>query len=118
MSKPDKCIPVNDARTLQENWISTRQEAIDNAIGEEDNRSCFYTVAELKEYLDYVTEMSNEQEIANPGIRIYFAAYNEELNKKATIFLTPTVGDTHNAENNYDIEPFNLGTGGYPPIDY
>lgn len=118
MEKPAKCIPVNDARTLQENWISTRQEAIDNAIGEEDNRSCYYTVAELQEYLNYVTEMSNEQDIANPGIRLYFAAYNEDSNKKATIFLAPTVGDAHNSENNYNIDPFNLGSSGFPPRDY
>tara|TARA_R110000850_G_scaffold150497_1_gene273172 strand:- start:65410 stop:65766 length:357 start_codon:yes stop_codon:yes gene_type:complete len=118
MSKPTKCIPVDTAKTLHENWINTRQEAIDRAIGEEDNRSCFYTVAELKEYLDYVTEMSNEQNITNPGIRLYFAAYNQDSNKKATIFLAPTVGDTHNTENNYNIDPFNFGSAGHPPLDY
>lgn len=118
MEKPDKCIHVEDAKTLHQNWINTRQEAIDSAIGEEDNRSCFYTVAELKEYLDYVIQMSSEQNIANPGIRLYFAAYNQDSNKKATLFLAPTVGDTRDSDNNYNIDPFNFGMGGPPPIDY
>lgn len=118
MSKPTKCIPVDTAKNLQENWINTRQKAIDRAIGQEDSRSCFYTLDELREYLNYVEELSNEQNIDNPGIRLYFAAYNDDSNKKATIFLAPTVGNTHNSENNYDIDPFNLGSSGFPPLDY
>ncbi len=118
MSKPAKCIPVNEAKDLHANWLNTRQEAIDRAIGEEDNRSCFYTLDELRAYLDYVEEMSNEQDIDNPGIRLYFAAYNQDSNKKATVFLAPTVGNTNNSDNNYNIDPFNLSTSGHPPLDY
>lgn len=118
MAKPAKCISVEEARKLQDNWVSTRAKDIENAQGEEDQREIIYSVEELQEFLDYVKEESTAQGVSNPGIRIYFAAYDNADSDKATVFLAPTKGSAVTSDNNYNIEPFNFGSGGWPPYKY
>jgi hypothetical protein len=118
MVKPIKCIPVDEARQLQKNWIDTRALDIEKAMKVEDARSVFYSVAELEEYLEYVKAESTKQSITSPGIRIYFAAYDDAKSKKATAFLAPTRGDTKESDNNYQIEALNRGNDGWPPNNY
>lgn len=128
MAKPAKCISVEKARELQDNWKKSRGKEIENAQGYEDTREFWYSLEELQEYLDYVREESAKQEIKKPGIRIYFASYPKSNQKKSysTVFLAPTkesssgeeVEAVANQENNYEIDPFNLSTGGEPPINY
>lgn len=118
MSKPSKCVTVEEARILQENWDVTRKPIIDEGLGYTDATEVFYSVEELEEYLNYVKELSNEQEIFNPGIRIYFGAYNNEESNKATVFLAPTLENDKNSENNYSIDPLNSGQNGWPPKKY
>ncbi len=119
MAKPDKCISVNEARELQNNWVNSREPAITSMrSGTQDTREFVYSVAELEEYIEYVKSESKKQGVNNPGIRIYFGAYNSVQSNNATLFLAPTHGDQINSDNNYDIEPFNFGTGGWPPNIY
>jgi len=118
MAKPAKCIPVVDARQLQDNWVSTRAVEIERGQGSVDTREFYYTVAELQEFLDYVRDQSGKQGIDAPGIRIYFGAYDSVKNDRATVFLAPTAGNTSASANNYKIEPLNLGQGGWPPYNY
>lgn len=118
MAKPAKCISVNEAKQLQDNWKSTRAVDIQSSLGFEDAREVFYTVDELQEYLNYVKAQSTAQSITKPGIRIYFAAYNNDASDKATVFLAPTNGPTTSSANNYDIDPFNRGGQGWPPHNY
>ncbi len=117
MSKPKKCISEEKARELQNNWVTTRAVEIERAQGP-DQREVLYSVAELEEYLAYVKDLSTKQGIKEPGIRIYFAAYNDDKSKLATVFLSPTKASNVDAENNYNIDPFNLGHGGWPPHSY
>ncbi|MFT4849223.1 MAG: hypothetical protein ACI83B_001761 [Sediminicola sp.] len=118
MAKPIKCISELEARQLQKNWIDTRAKDIDKAMDEEDARSVFYSVAELEEYLKYVKSESTKQGVSDPGVRIYFAAYNDAKSKKATAFLAPTKGDTKTSDTNYEIEAYNRGSDGWPPNNY
>ncbi|PVW14760.1 hypothetical protein [Marixanthomonas spongiae] len=118
MTKPAKCISVDEARQLQDNWVNTRAVEIERAQGSVDTREFFYTVDELQEYLDYVKDLSKKQKIDSPGIRIYFAAHDSSLDDKATVFLAPTMGDTVHSNNNYDIEALNSSSGGWPPKNY
>ena len=118
MGKPAKCISVTEAKQLQDNWKSTRAVNIESAIGAEDAREVFYTVDELQEYLNYVKTQSTQQGITKPGIRIYFAAYDNDDSDKATVFLAPTNGSTTASVNNYTIDPFNRGGQGWPPHNY
>ena len=52
------------------------------------------------------------------GIRIYFAAYDNSVTDKATVFLAPTTGTASSSANNYNIQPFNKASGGIPPVNY
>lgn len=130
MEKPKKCISVEKAKILQFIWKESRGKDIDLAQGYQDTREFWYSLEELQEYLDYVKERSAEQGVKNPGIRIYFGAYQKSSIRKsyATVFLAPTKGRSAplegedetsvNADNNYDIDPLNESTGGIPPVTY
>ncbi|GGD97152.1 hypothetical protein [Planktosalinus lacus] len=118
MNKPIKCITVEEARKLQDNWVSTRAKIIDSNLGIVDSREVHYSIEELEEYLAYVKEESQKQGINTPGIRVYFGAYDDSKSNYATIFMAPTEGETESSNNNYNIEPFNFGQSGHPPKAY
>lgn len=116
MPKPSNCITVAEARQLQDNWKATRAVDIEAAMGSIDTREFLFSVAELQQFLDYIKAGSGLTQ--NPGVRIYFAAYDNPTNDKATIFLAPTLGAAAGALNNYTLEPLNKGITGFPPTNY
>lgn len=118
MSKPLKCISVIEAKQLYSNWVNTRADALEKVIGAVDARDFVFSVAELDEFLAYVKSESAKQDIKNPGIRIHFAAYDNDTSNKATVFLAPTNGTSANDPVNYDIDPLNRGNTGWPPNNY
>ncbi len=129
MAKPTKCITVAEAKALQNKWKETRAIEIEKGQGYKDTREVWYSLQELQDYIDYVREESLAQGVKRPGIRIYFGADEGTSEKKsyATVFLAPTKeksnpieedGDAVNNENNYEIDPQNDGTVGWPPINY
>ncbi|HAT64415.1 MAG TPA: hypothetical protein DCS66_07400 [Flavobacteriaceae bacterium] len=118
MAKPKNCISVSEAKELQGNWKKTRVAEIEIATGISDPRDFTFSLSEMEEYVAYVKELSNRQGVSDPGIRIYFAAYDTADNKKATVFLAPTIGTSTDADNNYEIDPLNRTQGGWPPNNY
>ena len=118
MSVPSKCISVEQARALRGKWLSTRQPAIDAALGYQDQNALFFSVEELQGFLDYVRSESTRQNIAKPGIRIFFGAYSGDESNLATVFLAPTDGPTITSNNNYNIRPLNTSHDRMPPIIY
>ncbi|MCB0464297.1 MAG: hypothetical protein KDC78_01295 [Aequorivita sp.] len=115
MPKPSNCITVAEAKQLQDNWVVTRAIEIEAAMGSVDTREFLFSVAELEQFLNYVKAGSGSM---NPGIRIYFAAYDSATSDKATVFLAPTNGITAGSPNNYNLEPLNKGVSGWPPKNY
>jgi hypothetical protein len=103
---------------LRDKWLSTRQPAIDAALGYQDQNALFFSVEELQAFLDYVRSESTRQNITKPGIRIFFGAYSGEESNLATVFLAPTDGPTITSNNNYNIRPLNYTTNGMPPTIY
>ena len=118
MSKPAKCISVTEAKELCDNWKRTRGAALDRSADAQDACDFMYSVSELEEFLAYVKSESAKQGINDPGVRIHFASYDNDNSDKATILLAPTKGTTANAPANYDIEPMNRSTSGWPPNNY
>lgn len=119
MAKPDKCISVEKARELHDNWVNSRETVITAMRNNvQDTREFVFSIKELEEFLEYVKSESKSQNINNPGIRIYLAAYNDVNSDRATLFLAPTKGDQIDSDNNYDIEAFNFVGGGWPPKIY
>lgn len=119
MAAPDKCISEQQARQLHDNWVNTREPVITQMRnGVQDTREVMWSLAELEEYLDYVKSESKKAGYNDPGIRVYFGAHNDVGNDRATVFFAPTKTSQEGADNNYDIEAFNFGTGGWPPRQY
>ena len=118
MSKPTDCISVLEAKALQAKWMTTRAVDIENAQGSEDTCAVTFNIGQLQQFIDYVKEESQSQGILNPGLRVYFAANDNALSAKATVFLCATDGDKANSNNNYNIEPLNKGQNGWPPNAY
>lgn len=118
MSKPAKCISVAEAKELCNNWVKTRASVLEQSSGAQDACDFMYSVSELEEFLAYVKSKSEEQGISDPGVRIHFAAYDNDESDKATVILAPTKGTTANAPVNYDIEPMDRSTTGWPPNNY
>ncbi len=127
--RPEKCISIEKAKELQQNWCDHRAHHLHKCLGHEDAREFWWSVEELEEYLAYVKEESAKQGIKNPGIRAYFGAYPQKTCKHgkglSTLFLAPTGSkakslgkDGEPEPNNYDIAPLNDGGHGHPPFKY
>ena len=118
MARPTKCISVTEAKELQSNWRSTRALDIERAMGSADTSDFVFSVDDLQEFIEYVKDESLKQGVKSPGIRVYFAAYDNAKSDKATVFLAPTKGADADSDNNYDIDPLNRGGTGWPPNNY
>ena len=118
MRSPKNCISVAKAKALQKNWNDTRALGLEKTRGFKEINAVTFNIDQLQEFIDYVKSESASQRIANPGIRVYFAAYNNALSDKATVFLNATENDGGNSANNYRIDPLNFGTNGWPPEAY
>ena len=118
MGRPKNCISVTKAKKMQKNWNGTRALGIERVLGARDINAVTFNIDQLQEFIDYVKSKSASQRIAKPGIRVYFAAYNNAVSDKATVFLNATKSDDGNSANNYGIDPLNFGTNGWPPEAY
>lgn len=114
MGKPTDCISVNDAKKLQANWNSTRAVDIERGQGSKDPCCFTFNIDQLQEYIDYVKDQTRG-DLKQAGIRVYFAAYDNVKDDKATVFFCASESDAANSANNYNIDPLNRGSGGWPP---
>lgn len=129
-TRPDHAITKDQAIALSDNY-KARYDGISRAIGKQDNRSTWYSLAELKQYIAYIEAQGNEKKYDVDGVRFYLGAYstsdkNPDKQNYTTIFLVPT-GKKAGAVTKSsappvtaspditDIDPYNLGAGGFPP---
>jgi len=124
MSKPSDCISVLEAKQLQANWMATHEPNPSTLGGGATEQVCAVTfnISQLQEYLEYIKEQSTKEGIVNPGVRVYFAAYNSgteaEVAGSTTVFFCPTENDGGDSANNYNIDALNRGQNGWPPNAY
>lgn len=118
MSKPTDCISVAAAKQLQSNWNATRGIEIEKAQGSKDVIAVTFNIDQLQEYIDYVKSEVGSGAPKKPGIRVYFAAYDNDDSDKATVFMCASDSDDGNSANNYGIDPLNRGNSGWPPNAY
>ena len=130
MEKPKNCISREKARELSEKWWLTRGKAIEDVEHIKDVCAVNFSIEELEEYIKYVKE--NSQGVKDPGISIWMASYTDSEESKdhkkgySTIFLSPTMKkpegsfseDENDFEENEDIDPYNNGSGVWPPGVY
>ena len=97
MPKPTKCISVTEAKELCNNWMSSRGASLTSSRGSQDTSDFTFSLSEMEEFLAYVREESTD---------------------KATVILAPTKGVDQNSDINYDVDPMNRSTQGWPPNIY
>lgn len=129
-TRPDHAITKERAIELSNNYTA-RYESISQLINKEDNRSTWYSLEELKNYIAYVETEGKKQGYAVDGIRFYIGAYgvddkNLEKQNFTTIFLAPTgnkigsmtersMSPNTNSQDIVTIDAYNFGEHGWPP---
>lgn len=130
MKKPNNLITKERAIELCKAH-DTKHAAISRAINAQDNRSTWYSLEELKEYIAYIEAQGREKGYNVDGIRFYIGSYPENdrasgKSNSTTIFLAPTgskstegkamtVSLESSSPDITEIDPFNFGKGGIPP---
>lgn len=128
--KPKGVITPAQARALNDNWTNTRKQAVDSVAGRPDNRSSWWSLEDIKNYLAYAENQADTLGYTLDGIRIYLGVYaGNAPNGKAdyaTVFWVPT-GKKSNSKGSIinismyrgdDIpggDPLNEGQNGEPP---
>ncbi|WP_299888076.1 hypothetical protein [uncultured Lacinutrix sp.] len=114
MPTPRGIINSTEAQELNDNWTNLRQSANNSAAGQPDNRSSWYSLQDMQ---DFLTLMQKENPKAN-GVRFYLGVETTKEDPKGltTIFMVPTQDDGKG--NNQDIIGANgmdRGGNGEPP---
>ncbi len=129
--KPKGVITPAQAKVLNNNWTKGRKKAVDSAAGRPDNRSSWWSLKDIRDYLEYAENQTKELGYSMNGIRIYLGVYEGNApNGKAdyaTLFWVPT-GKKSKSEGsmlNFTLQggdddipggdPLNQGGTGIPP---
>ncbi|MEE9349704.1 MAG: hypothetical protein V3U80_06625 [Flavobacteriaceae bacterium] len=114
LAAPAKLITVKQADDLTKNF-NARYNAMSFTLGKNDNRSSWYSIAELEEYIAYIKSEGASKNLNVDGIRFYFGAYGENDGSYSTMFLVPTVASETDSKDTKKIQPLNYGALGQPP---
>ncbi len=136
----DHLIEPETAKRWNELYRTSRYNVINESLGltdeQLDNRSTWYSLEEIEQYIAYAKRRSHELGDNLTGFRLHLAVNpevevvnNQGVNVgQTTIFIAPTKStetgkagflnfyDDHN-EDNDDIEPLERGSAGDPPHD-
>jgi hypothetical protein len=129
-ARPEHAITKEQAVELSNNY-TLRYDSVSRVIGKEDNRSTWYSLEELKNYIAYVEAQGKAQGYMVDGIRFYIGAYGVDYKDAAkqnltTIFLAPTgmkmgtmnersMSSNQSSPDITEIDAYNLGQNGWPP---
>jgi hypothetical protein len=97
-------ISPTKATELCDNF-DTKYADLCRQISKDDNRSCYFTLKELKDYISYLEQSDNNID----GIRIYLGSHGSD--NLSTVFLAPT----SNGVDDVKLNAYNWGNGGRPP---
>ena len=123
MAKITGLISPKEAKALS-NAFTERCEFISKNITKRpDNRSSWYSLEDIKTYLEYAEKQAKENGHEMNGIRIYFGAYptTKEGVGYSTSFIVPTarvIDGKDGGGGNGDIpdgDGLNHGSTGWPP---
>ena len=130
MKKPKNLITKSRAIELCKAH-DKKHAAISRLINTQDNRSTWYSLEELKEYIAYIEMQGREKGYNVEGIRFYIGSYPENdrasgESNSTTVFLAPTgtkataqkamaISQNTSSPDITEIEPLNFGGTGWPP---
>ena len=131
--KPKGLITPDQAKALDANWTKSRKRAVDSAAGRPDNRSSWWSLEDIQNYITYAKNQSDSLGYQMNGIRVYLGVYpGNAPNGKAdytTMFMVPTGRKMH-SDSNFNLfnvlmqtnegdipggDGLNDGGNGYPP---
>jgi hypothetical protein len=128
--KPSGVISVEEAKELSKNWTKFRKKAVDSASEKQgrkvDKRSVGWSVADVRNYLDWAEVETKNLGYSMDSIRVYLGVYGNKQGKKndgfSTMFMAP-IGYKLNSEAGLSyfnfiesgVGPLNRGNGGQEP---
>lgn len=88
MPKPQGIISAEEAKKLSDNWTKLRTKANEAAAVQPDNRSSWYSLDDMQNFLDFIKEKNNNVNV----VRFYLGieTTKEDLKGMTTIFMVPT----------------------------
>lgn len=110
MTKPKGVITPDEARTLDAAFNSRHELISDSIVKRPDNRSSWWSLQDVKDYLAYAENQAKEQGYTMNGIRVYLGAYPDEKDQVGytTMFMVPTgVKNGEPQEKGYSSEDGN-----------
>ncbi len=113
MATPKGIITAQRAQSLNDNWTTLRAKANEAAAGQPDNRSSWYSLPDMKDFLDYIQE--NNPKVN--GVRFYLGVETSKENPKGmtTIFMVPTEDDNGSNQDITGADGMDRGDLGDPP---
>ncbi len=123
MSNPKGLITPEQAKILNDAYTPRCELVSKDITKRPDNRSVWYSLEEIENFLSYAKEQAKELGYEMDGIRIYCGAYPEEKGEAgySTSFIIPTSSNEIGKESNgqsHDIQQasgLNKGSQGDPP---
>jgi len=123
MSKPKGVISPEEAKQLNDAFTPRCELISKDIVKRPDNRSSWWSLDDIRNYLDYAEKQAKELGYVMNGIRVYCGAYptvNGEVGY-STSFIAPTaemVDGKDSGGGSGDIpggDPLNAGDPGEPP---
>src|SRR5690606_5030340 len=89
---PSGIITPKEARTLDQAFNSRHQLISDSIVKRPDNRSSWYSLEDMRNYLDYAESETKGMGYTMDGIRVYLGAYPDIKGQVGytTMFFIPT----------------------------
>lgn len=108
--EPKGLITPAQATTLDRAFNSRHQLISDSIVGRPDNRSSWYSLSDVRDYLYYAENQAKDLGYTMNGIRIYLGAHNDTANENGytTMFIVPT-GNLVKSEANMNLFNFAIG---------
>lgn len=103
-----KLITPGEAEALQDLYIETRAEVVNEALGYTDARNFYFSYEEMKTFMKHVKDKSEDHGYENIGIRFFLGAHpaNEEEPSLSTLFMSAT--RDHGTINSKEIKPMDF----------
>lgn len=125
--KPNGIITPTEAKLLDYTFDLRHKLVSDSIVKRPDNRSCWWSINDITNYLQYSKHKADSLGYAMNGLRVYLGAYPETkgLVGYTTMFMVPTGVKTQiNKDAKFgpsksndltQIGPLNMGSAGNPP---
>jgi len=133
--KPKGVITPAQAKVLNNNWTEYRKAAVDSAARKQgrdvDNRSTWWSLDDIENYIIYAKNQSNDLGYNMTGIRVYLGVYGKSAGDSekgySTMFIVPTGKKSRDEASSFNLftlpsdgdvpegDPLNGGSKGAPP---